>query len=99
VQRQVTEQFIQFTLMAQQPQVGLRQGRLQETVHHQLGQTVGDADRQAHRRCAHRIAHERRQLLTELKDLVGLPHGCQAGLGQHQPATRGLEQGIAQRAL
>ena len=85
--------------MAQQPKVRLVHHRLHQAAHHQLGQTIADADREPHGGCADRVAHERRQLCAEREDLFCLLHGRRARLGQYQPATRRLQQGMAERAL
>ena len=99
VQRQIAQQIIQLTFVAHHAQMRLGDHRQQQPVYHQLGQSVTDAHRQPHCGSTDRIAHPGRQVLAEQKDQVRLLHGCQSGLGQHQPAPRWFEQGIPQRSL
>ena len=40
MQGQVAQQIIELGLMAEQAQIGLRQGGLQQAPHHQFGQTI-----------------------------------------------------------
>ena len=99
VQGQVTQQLVEFTLVAEQAQMGFTHHGLHDAAHHQFGQAVRNARSQANGGRTDRIAHQRRQVFAQLKNLVGLLHGGQPGIGQHQAATHGFEQGVAQGTL
>ena len=99
MQGQIGQQVRDVTFVAQQPQVRRVDHRLHQAAHHQLGQTITDAHCKAHGRRTDRIAHELRQLRTQREDLLGPLHGGRTRLGQHQPAPRRLQQGVAERAL
>jgi hypothetical protein len=99
VQGQIRQQVRDLAFVAQQTQVGLVDHRLHQAAHHQLGQAVRNADRQAHAGCADGVAHAGRQLLTQLKDLFGLAHRRRTSLGQDEAAAGRPEQRVAERAF
>ena len=96
MQGQVTQQLVEFTFMAKQAQMRFTHYGLHDAAHHQFGQAVRDARGQSDGGRTDRISYQRGQVFAQLKNLVGLLHGGQPGIGQHQAATRGFEQGVAQ---
>ena len=99
VQCQVAQQVFKSVFVAQQPQARRLHHRLHQAAHRQLRQTVRDADCQAHGGRADGIADHCRQLVTELKNLLGLSHGSQARVCQAQTAPGWFEQSVAQCAF
>ena len=99
MQRQLAQQLLELSFVTHQPQVGGAQHRLQQRVGRELGDPVGEPDRQAGRLAVSRFAHLVGDALAQMKDLFGAREGGLARLGERHTATRWLEQLVAQRLL
>jgi len=99
MQRQIGHQPLILIYMAQQPEVGLRQHRLKQTLHCQLGQAIKHTYCQPHPGLLPRIAHQPGQLLAQPKNLIGLPQRSLPRFGKRHPTPSRLEQCATQRPL
>ena len=99
MQRQFAQQLLELSFVADQPEVGGAQHGLQQRMSGQLGDAVGEPDRQASHLAAGCFAHLVRDALAQLKDLLGAREGGLARLGEGHATARGLEKLVAQRLL
>ena len=97
--RQFGQQVGHLALVAHQPQVRHLEHGLQQALHLQLGQAVGNAHHQAHGLNLGSAAHHVGQGLAQLEDVLGLPQCHHAGIGQFKPAPSGPQQLAAQVTL
>ena len=99
VQYQLTQQRLELAFVAQQAQLRLVEHGLEQPVHGQFGNAVGDAQAQAQRCARGGFAHALGQLLAQGKNVVGLVQRGHTRFGQHQIAAFVAQQAHAQRLL
>jgi hypothetical protein len=98
-EREVGQQVFKFIFHAHQPHLRVHVLRgLQQAVGDQLGQRVGDADREAH---LAGVGFFQRvlQLVAERENLVAIIEREAARFGRHQPSSLRLQQLLADRLL
>ena len=87
MQRQFAQQLLELSLVADKPKVGCAQHGLQQRMGGQLGDAVGEPDRQARHLAAGRFAHFVGDALAQLKDLLGARERGLARLGEGHATT------------
>ena len=70
--------------------------RLEQPVRDDLGDFIGDADLEAHRPAGRPILQRVHQLAAEAENVVGIAKDDAAHVGEHEVASRSLEQLFAE---
>ena len=100
MQRQCREQFFVGALAAYDSVlIAQLQRRLDQLVRDQLGQNIGDADRQARQTTFGAALEAADHLLTEGENLVGITKNEFAGVRRHKMPSRLAEKLLAERFL